>query len=86
MIVYGNHKIPKNIDEMIKIVYNEKPLSRVNKYTYLGCIIDDKLNFEAHVNHLVSKAYNKIYMLGKLRRYIDPRTPIQIFKSYILSQ
>lgn len=61
MVIYGAHKIPNNIDEIVKITYNEKPLCRVDKYTYLGCIIDDKITFEFHVNQFISKAYNKIY-------------------------
>lgn len=86
MVMYGSHKIPADIDTRIKLTYNGRPLSRVEKYTYLGLIIDDKMSFTSHINHLVSKAYNKIYMLGKIRKYINPKIAIQIFKTYILSQ
>lgn len=86
MVIYGTHKAPNDLDTRIKITYNGRQLSRVEKYTYLGLIIDDKLAFKDHINQLVSKSYNKIYMLGKLRKYINPKIAIQIFKTYILSQ
>lgn len=86
MLIYGPGKIPSDIDDLIKIVNDGKILERVDKYSYLGLAIDSKTSFESHINNLLSKAYNKIYMLGKIRKYIDPRTSIQIFKSYILPQ
>lgn len=78
--------MPKDIDTQVKVLYDEKLLGRVDKYTYLVLAIDDKTSFESHINKLISKSYNKIYMLGKLRKYIDPRISIQINKSYILPQ
>lgn len=86
MVLYGTKKMPRDIDSQVEIVYNEKILHRVKKYVYLGLIIDEKTSFECHINQLISNSYNKIYMLGKLRKYFDPRTAIQIFKSYILAR
>lgn len=76
MVIYGKSKVPTNLDSVVKISYDGKPLNRDSKYAYLGLVIDDKISFEHHVNNLIAKSYNKIYLLGKLRRYIDPRTSI----------
>lgn len=52
MIIYGRNKIPIDIDSRVKISYDGKFLTRVDKYTYLGLVIDEKTNFELQVNKL----------------------------------
>lgn len=84
MICYSSNRSLDKDSRQIDISYNGKKLQRVNKYSYLGFLLDEKTNGESHVNLPISKTYNKIYMLGKLRKYIDPRTAVQIFKSYVL--
>lgn len=84
MIFHGSKKKANGSHSTVKISYNETELQRVDKYNYLGFLIDDVLSFDSHINQLLSSSFSKIYMLGKLRKYIDPKTAIVIFKSYIL--
>lgn len=79
-------KTSPDIENQVKITYEGAQLGRVEKYSYLGLTIDRNIDFENHINNLIARSYNKIYMLGKLRKFIDPRTSNQIFKSYILPQ
>lgn len=71
------------LDPAQPVVYDNTPFEQVKKYDYLGVIIDERLTFEDHINKLISKSHNKIYTLGRLRKYIDPGTAVQIVKTYI---
>ena len=35
----------------------------------LGITIGSKLNFKEHINNIVKKAYDKLYALGRLRKF-----------------
>lgn len=59
-------------------------LGQVNKYEYLGITIQDNLVIDGHLKKLIPNVYNKIYMLCKLKKYIDSRTAVLIFKTYVL--
>ena len=56
----------------------------VRKYCYLGCIIDDELTMLHEYKAVYRKAERKIFMLGKLRYFVDSNTALLIYKQAIL--
>ena len=56
----------------------------MDKFKYLGIILDSSLNFEAHVKYLKGKLYAKIKLLGRVRRLLDHNTALTIYKTLIL--
>ena len=56
----------------------------VRKYCYLGCIIDDELTMLHEYKAVYRKAESKIFMLGKLRYFVDSNTALLIYKQTIL--
>lgn len=55
LIAFGNRKI--NADVQLKI--NEAEIERVNENTFLGVMIDHKLNWKPHINDMKSKISSK---------------------------
>ena len=84
--VYGMRKIvkkSKNVDMILSL--NNVLLERVCSYKYLGFILDDHLNFNKHINSMVSTVSHKLYLLSRIRRYFNNEACILIFKTMVLS-
>ena len=58
---YGNENIIK--------IGNQK-LKKVDKVKFLGIIIDDKLNWEPHIDHLAQKLKSSIIMIKRIMEFI----------------
>ena len=56
----------------------------VPTYKYLGINLDQTLNFRYHTSNLVNLINHKLYMFSKIRRYLNERSAIQIYKTMIL--
>ena len=75
--VYGMRKIvkrSKNVDIILSL--NNIPLERVCSYKYLGFILDDHLNFNKHISSMVSTVSHKLYLLSRIRRYLNDQACI----------
>ena len=83
---YGMRSIvkkSKNVDMILSL--NNVPLERVCSYKYLGFILDDQLNFNKHVNEMTKTISHKLYLLSRIRRYLNKKACITIFKTMVLS-
>ena len=40
----------------------------VTKFSYLGIVIDSKLQFNDHIKNSIKQAGHKVYMLSKIRQ------------------
>ena len=56
----------------------------VHTFNYLGAIIDDQMCFTSHYHSVKRKVENKIFVLSKLRKYVDNRSALLIYKQAIL--
>ena len=63
---------------------NNNKLDKVSSYNYLGVHLDMNLNFHKYLQICVQRTTYKIYMLSKVRRYIDFNTALTIYKTMIL--
>ena len=66
------------------IVTDNKFVHFVKTFNYLGVILDDQLSFTTYYNYVKRRIENKIFVLSKLRKYIDCKTAILIYKQAIL--
>lgn len=91
MVVYPTHS--KSTQKTTKKEYsvdvpkkelNGTPLGQVKKYDYLGITIHEDLSFEGQVNKLIANVFNKVYLLGKLKSYVNSNTAVLLLKTYIL--
>ena len=51
----------------------------ISSAKYLGVFIDDKLNFQEHINHLEKKVLRSVGILSKLKNYLPKHA---LFKPY----
>jgi hypothetical protein len=70
-----------------KIILNQVEYSWKKSVKYLGVILDNKLTFKNHIDHVVRKASNvafsTLYCLLSRKSKVPVDTKIRIFKSYI---
>ena len=72
-------------ENVVKIT--EHKLKKVDKVRFLGIMIDEKLSWEPHIEHLVSKLNMKIVMLKRITKFI-PKSEYRklydtLFKSHM---
>ena len=62
---------------------NNKCISTVKSYEYLGMILDNKLCMNEHIDNMWKKGNTKVGILSKIRRFISQNTAINIYKTMI---
>ena len=62
-------------------VGKNSPIEQVSQYKYLGLIIDNKLNWKAHIQYLKSKLSKALGLLFRVRRYLTKRSLLLLFHS-----
>ena len=68
------------------VMINNTDVERVDCFRYLGTHIDSKLNFETHVNTMIKKCKQRLYLLRKLKSFdVSKKILLLIYKSLIES-
>ena len=62
---------------------NGEQIEFVKNYSYLGIVLDNKLQFNDHIKNNIKKAGHKLYMLSRVRQYVNTNTALTI-RSYKL--
>ena len=62
-----------------------KLLKKVDKVKFLGVIIDEELNWEAHINHLEAKLNCSIVMIKRIKRFIPKSQYLKLYNALFLS-
>lgn len=70
--------------EPLSLFLDNERLGKVASYSYLGFCLDESLNFQLHINQVVSSC-NQIFWLSKIRKFIDERIAVNLYKSLIMS-
>ena len=70
-------------DDIALMVKNKK-LTEVNTYKYLRLHIDNNLNFQLHHKKVISQIQLKLNQFKKIRKFINKRAAILIYKCTIL--
>lgn len=63
---------------------NGSRLKVVHSYRYLGMDLDEHLKFDKLYDNALNKARTKMFTLLKLRKYVDAKIALQIYKTYVL--
>lgn len=59
----------RNKNEINKVIINGQEVEQVDIVKYLGTLFDNKLNFTANTDRLVSKGNQRMYLLRKLKSF-----------------
>ena len=63
----------------------DTPIEYVNSFSFLGIILDNKLNWKNHINNVAKKITKAICILTKLKHYLPRRCLKTIYDSLICS-
>ena len=80
LVLFGTKEMLRNSRHIDMYMGTEK-LQYVNDYMYLGIKLDNKFTFELHANECCRHGIHKIYILAKIRRYINTHQALTIYKS-----
>ena len=79
---FGTNSDNENVEyENINISGNT--IERVCSYHYLGVELDSNLTFDKHLDNVVSKCNQKLYIFRKIRRFISESTALLVYKQTI---
>lgn len=67
------------IQRPITIKINDKLIEPVSYIKYLGVVLDNKLTFEPHIDHVCKKVSKKLYVLRKMRKNISKTSAIKVY-------
>ena len=74
----------KNIKNDHPIVYfNKAPVAHTTCQKHLGMHLDEKLNFNHHINEKIAKANKGIGLIRKLAHVLSRQSLITTYKSFI---
>ena len=76
--------IVNNQDNNIKI--GNDIITSKTSVKLLGVTIDNKLNFNEHVDNICKKANNKLHALARIAKYLNPDKLRILMKTFIESQ
>lgn len=74
----------RNISDL-NVIIDGTVIKRVDKFKYLGLIIDDDLNFNEHVNHVKRQITPFISLMWRKGKYIPVGKRKQLYFAYVQS-
>ena len=77
MILKSRMQIDIFVGSGITIQLDGKIIERVDSFTYLGLIIDEKLSFIEHTNMIKNKITSMTYVIKRIRNTISNETALQ---------
>ena len=60
MILGSNSKLKQIMANPLRLMINNKEISMVKTMKYLGVMIDDKLDFDGHIDYINRKSCQKL--------------------------
>ena len=66
------------------MMLNGRELQQVDRYKYLGVILDKNMTFKLHIESILKILKYKIYVLAKLRPHLTVYASLSIYKTTIL--
>ena len=71
-------------EEIPEIKINNTPIQRVSEFNFLGLMLDESLNWNAHVNKISNKISKIIGIMNKQKRILPTRILKLMYDSFIL--
>ena len=81
-VIFGTRQRTKSINDF-DLKLNDTLLHKEPFSKYLGITLDSHLTYKQHVNQCIKIVSHKIYLLAKIRQFINECTPLFIYKSMI---
>ena len=75
----------KTNQSLFKIKIGQNEIIQKDSVKYLGIIIDNKMNWTQHINYLNYKLCKGLWVISKLKKYVNTHTLKIIYYSLIYS-
>ena len=72
-------------DKACSLLINNNEIKKVQSAKFLGVIIDEKLNWEAHIDHLEAKLNSSIIMIKRIKHCIPRNEYLKIYNALFMS-
>ena len=82
-MMFQSSKVKRSHQDM-SIYMDDKAISRVESFSFLGVIIDDRLSWKNHVNHIHGKISVAIGMMYKLCAILPKKTLLMLYNALVL--
>ena len=73
----------KMLDHNVKLLIDGQTIDEVQKTKFLGIIIDNKLTWKWHIDHIAGKISRGIGMIIKARQYLNKSGLMSLYYSFI---
>ena len=83
VMLFGTRNMLKNCKKG-DTVMNDCKIQYVNHFNYLGIKLDRTLTFEMHACETIRMVAHKLYLLSRVRKYINIQQAITIYRSMIV--
>ena len=71
----------RTYDRLLSLKLCDKKLKKVSKVKFLGVIIDEKLKWEAHIEHLQKKLKLSIIMIKRVKKFIPKKENLKLYNA-----
>ena len=72
-------------DRNCKLFLSDKTIKKVESAKFLGVIIDEKLNWEAHIKYLEEKLNSCIVLMKRIKKYVPKTEYLKIYNALFMS-
>lgn len=84
LMYLGTNKRNKNPPCSMPLKINDNMIDFVSVYKYLGLVLNPQLNLTEHIKLLIGSIAGKLNTFSYIRKYVDVRTALLIYKTTIL--
>ena len=80
----GTRNKLKHVIDPLPLVIDNVRVKFVKQYSYLGIVIDEEMTLQPMIKHVKKTITNRPFSLRKIRKYINEKAEISIYKQTIL--
>jgi hypothetical protein len=82
---HGRARMEYFTERSLSIRFENQIIERKSNIRYLGLVLDERLDFSAHIQHIANKITPMIYAIKRIRHFVSEKTLFMIYFSHIYS-
>ena len=75
---------PQKSPPPLTVKLNNLSVEQVPNFTFLGCVINERLTWDDHIQHITTKATRNINLLQHLSWFLPRKILVKFYEAYIL--
>ena len=83
IMLVGTHQRTAEADDLVIEITNTR-LERVNKFKYLGVLLDDTLSWKDHIEYIGNKISSRLGVLRRARKVLPKPTCLMLYNTIVL--